>query len=145
MQLTEDQINLLIGLIIISICIYLIYIVIRTIFRIIKWILRSIWSLLTGKRKYEDPLQSKDWLVRAQARQEIRFQNSLPPLTSKPQKYIKPVFKKRKENKKWYPTGWYFDEQKGEWVAPDYIQKEANTKWQWDEDKRIWIDKRKNR
>lgn len=28
--------------------------------------------------------------------------------------------KKRFHQKKWYPSGWYYDEEKKEWVAPDY-------------------------
>ena len=134
MYVIED--NRLITLLVIAGIIYVIFIIIRNIFRFIKWFLSSIWCLLTGKqRKRKDPLQSDDWLVRAQARQEVRFQNSMPPSAFK--------------QKKWSPTGWYYDEEKGEWVAPDYIVEEANTRWEWNDEKRIWIDnsqkKRKKR
>lgn len=58
-----------------------------SIFRLIKWFLCSVWYLLTGKRtRRNDPLKSEDWLVRAQARQEIRFQNSMPPVLSQKKK-----------------------------------------------------------
>lgn len=30
--------------------------------------------------------------------------------------------------KKWTTTGWYYDEQKGEWVSPDYANSRKNTK-----------------
>ena len=59
---------------------------------------------------------------------------------SEPKKQAKA---KRFKEKLWYPTGWYFDEKTGLWTAPDYINKEANTRWTWDEEKKIWIDKTK--
>ncbi len=42
--------------------------------------------------------------------------------------------------KKWSPTGWYWDEEKEVWVAPDYLSQESKDRWKWDEQKRIWID-----
>lgn len=66
-----------------------------SIFRLIRWVLRSVWYLLTGKRtRRNDPLKSEDWLVRAQARQEIRFQNSLPPLKPEIKSKKKSFFKR---------------------------------------------------
>ena len=47
---------------------------------------------------------------------------------------------KKFQPKTWSPTDWYWDEEKGEWVAPDYINTEARTRWKWDEAKQIWID-----
>ena len=41
------------------------------------------------------------------------------------------------------PTGWWYDEKKGEWIAPDYLKTQARDQWEWDEEKRIWIDKYK--
>ena len=131
------------ALIVLLLTLIVVYLIIRTVFRAIKWILQSIWYLLTGKRRHYDPSQSTDWLTRAQAKQEIRFQNSLPPLLSQAKPPKKQRKKKRFKEKQWYPTGWYLDEKTGLWTAPDYIQKEANTKWIWDEEKRIWIDKEK--
>lgn len=67
------------ALVILFLVIFCIILLIRAIFRFIKWILTSIWYLLTGRRhRRNNALHSKDWLTRAQARQEIRFQNSLP-------------------------------------------------------------------
>ena len=129
MYVIED--NRLVTLLIITGIIYVIFIIIRNMLRFIKWFLSSLWCLLTGKkRKKYDPLQSDDWLVRAQARQEIRFKNSMPPSA---------------REKKWSPTGWYYDESKGAWIAPDYIRAEANTRWEWDDKKRIWVDKSKKK
>lgn len=42
--------------------------------------------------------------------------------------------------KKWSPTGWYWDEDKGVWVPPDFVSEESKRRWTWDEKKRIWID-----
>lgn len=42
---------------------------------------------------------------------------------------------------KWTTEGWYWDEEKQLWIAPDYLKAEANRKWEWDEEKRIWIDR----
>lgn len=42
--------------------------------------------------------------------------------------------------KKWYPTGWYWDEDKQSWIPPDYLKEESHKKWRWDEEKRIWIN-----
>lgn len=129
-------------IIILVICLCIVLVVLRTIFRIIKWIFRSIISLFTGKKYYSDPLQSDDWLVRAQAKQEIRFQNSLPPLLPK----AKPKRKNRKrenEDRKSYPTGWHLDEETGQWAAPDKIKKEANKKWKWSEEKQTWVNRGK--
>lgn len=143
MRLTEEQLTTLIAIVVLIVLLYLVFLILRTIFRIIKWLFRSIRYLFTGKRYYVDPLHSNDWLTRAQARQEIRFQNSLPPLLSQAKPPKKQAKAKRFKEKLWYPTGWYFDEKTGLWTAPDYINKEANTRWTWDEEKKIWIDKTK--
>ena len=71
-----------VALIVLLLTLIVVYLISRTVFRAVKWILQSIWYLLTGKRRHYDPSQSTDWLTRAQAKQEIRFQNSLPPLLS---------------------------------------------------------------
>lgn len=91
--------------------------IIRAIFRFIKWVLQSIWGLLTGKRYRGNPLESDDWLVRAQARQEIRMNNSLPPLHSQAKPQRKKLFSKK--DKPWqYATGWVFNEETQLWEPP---------------------------
>lgn len=93
----------------------------------IIWIVRTLSGSNSQRRKSNR--KSDDWLTQAQERQNNRFE------------YSAPIHKPKKKNKKWSPTGWYYDEKKQEWVAPDYIRTEANTKWEWDEEKRIWINK----
>lgn len=51
--------------------------------------------------------------------------------------------KKSYAEPKWYPTGWVFNEETQLWEPPDYIEKEAEQKWKWDEEKKIWVDKEK--
>lgn len=96
--------------------------ILRTVFRIIIRILKGIWNLLFGKRK--NALESDDWLTRAQAKQEIRFKNSLPPLQAEqqPQKRKKRFFKKKGEGETWYSTGWTLNEETGLWEPPDYLK-----------------------
>ena len=48
-----------------------------------------------------------------------------------------------KKEPKWYPTGWVFNEETQKWDPPDYLSAEAEEKWAWDENKRIWVDKAK--
>lgn len=101
--------------------------IIRTIFRLIIRAFKGIIHLFTGKRK--NALESEDWLTRAQAKQEIRFQNSLPPLLSnqKLQKKRKRLFKRKGEGETWYPSGWTLNQETGLWEPPDYIKKEDTT------------------
>lgn len=40
----------------------------------------------------------------------------------------------------WTATGWYREDESDLWQPPDYIKQESRDKWQWDEEKRIWID-----
>lgn len=50
------------------------------------------------------------------------------------------------KNGKFYsPTGWTFNEETKLWEPPDYLIKQSKEKWEWDEEKRIWIDKEKDR
>ena len=150
LNMTEEQLTNIIAWVILILILILIVKIIGGIFRFIKWILKSIWSLITGKHT-QDLTQSDDWLIRAQARQEIRFQNALPPIqrTQKPNKRVstKKNITKKFETEKGYfsPTGWYFDKEKGEWIPPDYLVKEAKDRWEWDDQKKIWIEKRKTR
>ena len=98
--------------------------VIKSIFRLIIRILKGFWNLLFGRKKRLNPLESDDWLTRAQAKQEIRFQNSLPPLLPKqqPQKKKKKLFKRKGEGETWYPSGWKLNEETGLWEPPDYLK-----------------------
>lgn len=118
-----------------------IILLVRSIFRLIKWLLNSIWCLLTGKRIRKNPLESDDWLTRAQARQEIRFENSLPPITpkQKPRKHRK----RHEKNVTRYPSGWTLNQETGLWEPPDSLSRESKKRWKWDEEKHIWIDKSK--
>ena len=96
--------------------------ILRSIFRLIIRIFKGIIHLFTGKK--ENALESEDWLTRAQAKQEIRFQNSLPPLLpqQKPQKKKKRLFKRKGEGETWYPSGWTLNEETGLWEPPDYMK-----------------------
>lgn len=48
------------------------------------------------------------------------------PLKTVDQKGSRPVWTKDTK-KRWTTSGWYFDEAKGEWVPPDYIDSKKNT------------------
>lgn len=97
---------------------------IRTVFCFIKWILSSICRLFIGKPKRKNPLESDNWLTRAQARQKIRFENSLPPITpkQKPRKHRKHC----KKDITRYPSGWTLNQETGMWEPPDYLIKQSN-------------------
>lgn len=121
---------------------------IRTIFRFINCILKSIWSLFRGKSKRKNLLESDDWLTRAQARQEIRFENSLPPMSPKqtPQRRNE----KCKKDVTRYPSGWTLNQETGLWEPPDYIspkseqpEQKSEIRWKWIPEKNIWIDTHK--
>ena len=96
--------------------------IVRAIFRTLIRIMKGIWNLLTGRRK--NPLNSEDWLTRAQAKQEIRFQNSLPPLLpkQKPQRKKHRFPWQHEEGKDWYATGWTLNKKTGLWEPPDYMK-----------------------
>ena len=91
--------------------------IIRGIFQIIKWILKSIRFIFTGRRA-EDPTPSNDWLTRAQAKQEIRFNNSLPPLRSEAKPQKKTFREKWNEKHGRSATGWTFNEETQLWEPP---------------------------
>lgn len=119
----------------------------KTIFRIMGWILKKIWKLLTGQEAHKDLTHSDDWLTRAQARQEIRFQNAAPPSQPRTQYQKETKIQKRskasQKEPKWYPTGWTFNEETQLWDPPDYLSKQSKEKWEWDEKRRIWVDRKK--
>ena len=100
----------------------IVFLIIKAVFRFIKWVLRSIWGILTGKRYRGNPLESDDWLVRAQARQEIRMNNSLPPLHSQAKPQRKKLFSK-KDKPGQYATGWVFNEETQLWEPPKRLRK----------------------
>ena len=118
-QLISSAIELLI----IVVVLWILRGIVRFIIRILKWIL----GLLFGRSRTTDRLHSSDWLTRAQAKQEIRFQNASPPVLPKkqPQKKKWRPFQKKRLGKTWYPTGWTLNEETGKWEPPDYlVQKE---------------------
>lgn len=116
--LSQRMVSSIIELLVIIIMLLIIRAILRAFYRILK----GIWNLLT--RKGKDPLQSDNWLTRAQAKQEIRFRNSLPPLLPKQ----KPKRKKHRfpwqheEGKDWYATGWTLNQETGLWEPPDYMK-----------------------
>lgn len=108
-----------------------------------------IWRI----RKQQKAKKDNDWLYQAQKRQQKRNEyndvlvlNSSKKKSSNSTQNHKPIIKgygKRKNEPKWYPTGWYWDEKKQSWIPPDYHSKESDKRWEWNEDKQIWIDKEK--
>ena len=115
-QLISSAIELLI----IVVVLWILRGMVRFIIRILKWIL----GLLFGRNRTADRLHSNDWLTRAQAKQEIRFQNASPPLLPKkqPQKKKWRPFQKKGLGETWYPTGWTLNEETGKWDPPDYLK-----------------------
>ena len=112
-----------ITLIIILLIIFLAFILIRTIFHIIKWFFSAIWYLLTGKKREVERKKSDYWLDKAQARQEIRFENSLPPLKQKAEPLKKTFREKRNERKGKSATGWTFNEETQLWEPPKNMKR----------------------
>lgn len=74
--------------------------------------------------------RNKNWIESAEDRQQTRFD------------YLNPHTQKAKE-KQWTTEGWYYDEAKGEWIPPDYLKSQAKMDWVWDEDKQIWVEKKR--
>lgn len=107
----------------------LIWLVIVT--AIITWVVKKVWYAGSNKRekKKREDTESDDWLTRAQARQEIRFQNASPPITNtqtraqKARKYKpKGKYNSADEGRTWYSTGWTLNEETGKWEPPDYLK-----------------------
>lgn len=65
-----------------------------------------------SRKKAEKNRNSDDWLIRAQQRQEDRFDYLSP------QKQSNNNTKNKKDT--WYPTGWTFNEKTQLWEPPDY-------------------------
>ena len=92
---------------------------------------------------------NENWLDEAQRKNETRFEYlNRNVIEASEARKIKEQRKKNKKNqnqninksRKWYPTGWVFNEETQLWEPPDYMEEDAK-KWEWDEDKLIWIDK----
>lgn len=100
--------------------------VFRIIFRLIKWIFRGIWTILTGRKPKKDLTKSNDWLTRSMAKQEIRFQNAMPPILEEKKSF----FRRKKPKKKTVPEVQ---------VKEDPNKKfENNPDWKWDEKNKLW-------
>lgn len=89
---------------------------------IIRGIVALIKKILKKNQK-QDLTQSKDWLTRAQARQEIRFQNSLPPLLSKQKPLQKAWSMRRNEKKGKSAMDWIYNEETELWEPPKHLKK----------------------
>lgn len=121
----------LLSIIFLVVVVYIALIVLRQLLRCLKFILQTLLEIVTktldlfpSGHKKKDPLQSSDWLTRAQAKQEIRFQNASPPLLPKKQPEKKKIrFPWQKvPGEDWYPTGWTFNHETGLWEPPDYLK-----------------------
>lgn len=111
--------------------IYIALLILRNILRGILFVVKTLLEIVTGalglfpsRHKTFDPLQSDDWLTRAQAKQEIRFQNASPPLLPKkqPQKKKRKLPWQREEGRGWYSTGWTYNDETRLWEPPDYLK-----------------------
>lgn len=78
------------------------------------FLIKRIFRIGSRRRARQDDY----WLNRAQARQEIRFQNSLPPLAGEAQPLKKTRKERRNERKGLSPTGWKFNEETQMWEPP---------------------------
>lgn len=89
---------------------------IRAVFRFLKWLFSGIFGRQTEQSQYG---QSDYWLDKAQAKQEIRFQNAAPPLRGEAKPH-KQTFKERwNESRGLSPTGWKFNEETQLWESPE--------------------------
>lgn len=97
---------------------------------LLTWVVKKVWNAGNNKPKVHKPEAhnqwTEDWMQNANARQQNRYEYSDPQWT--------------RNNGKWSPSGWYFDEQKQKWVAPDYVDSSRNTRWEWNERAKMWVD-----
>ena len=100
MGLTGEEAKVLYNFIKFLMYLGLIVLIIRTIFRLLKWLYYAIWP------------------ARTQTKQRIKCHI-----------FRKNPVKKQFKEKQWYPTGLYFDDETGLWTAPDYINNDPNTQW----------------
>lgn len=112
----------LVGIVIIAGCLAMIY----------KWIEKKILSIAANKayerkqKKYEELISSKT--------KESEATNE----PEQPSIY-------QAQHGEWSPTGWVYDRDTKKWDPPDYLSKESEEKWRWNEEKRIWIDTEKEK
>lgn len=85
---------------------------------LITWVVKKVWnsegnkSTKTNKPKAHNQW-TNDWIQNAQARQNNRYE------------YTDPI--QFRKGEKWSPTGWYWDDKKGKWIPPDYMNSKPNT------------------
>lgn len=97
--------------------IVLLILVIRAMFRFLRWLICGVFGLSQGQQKKRR--KSGYWLNDAMDKQEIRFQNSAPP-TRGEAKVHKQTFQERwNESRGLSPTGWKFNEETGLWESPE--------------------------
>ena len=98
---------------------------------LITWVVKKVWNAGNDKgpkvHKHKSHDQwTGDWMQDANARQKNRYEYYDPEWT--------------KDNGKWSPSGWYYDEKKGKWIPPDYMDSSRNTRWEWNERAKMWVD-----
>lgn len=108
---------------ILILAILIVVFLLKTIIKIIKGIFRAFRFIFTGGKKKENPLNSKDWLTKAQARQEIRFNNSLPPLRSETKPQKKTIKQRWNLKQGRSENGWTFNEETKLWEQPKNLKK----------------------
>lgn len=81
---------------------------------IIYYVVKAYKQNLIHKKKNKQHDQwTNDWVYNASARQNNRYEYSDPTWP--------------KDEIKWSPTGWYWDEKKEKWISPDYANAKENT------------------
>ena len=86
---------------------------------LITWVVKKVWN--AGNKnapKVHKPKPHNQWTDNWAKNASARPNNR--------NKYTDPVWPK--SEKKWSPTGWYWDEKKGLWIPPDYLNSKQNTK-----------------
>ena len=92
---------------------------IRLFFRLIKKLIATIWYFATGKQyRIKDPMKSKDWLTRAQAKQELRFRNSIPPIIKNGKPANKSFRERWNERNGRSAGGWIYNDETQLWEYP---------------------------
>lgn len=127
---------------------------------LITWVVKKIWFWQSGSRgtrntqnkwdHHYTKRKNNDWMSQAQRRQYNRYAYTDAPKPKKNKKLKRSkmngsVYNNPAGEPKWYPTGWVFNEESQLWEPPDYLEKEAVSRWEWDEKKGIWIDRVKKK
>lgn len=112
----------LIGIVIIAGCLAMIY----------KWIEKKILSIAATKA-YERKQKKYEELISSKTKESESTNESDQPSIYQAQ------------HGEWSPTGWVYDRDTKKWDPPDYLSKESEEKWRWNEEKRIWIDTEKEK